>query len=243
MSVSPSITGFDLIKIVFRAADIFLNLVIDGARSSSHTTLRPSSSTAVIRASNFPSSINFREVTTVFTHAVLQQFTNERPPSEKFSIAGIFPIFWSEYIVTTPPREVGRSTPMLSPSMSAFFSTSSMRRTLVIKPLYVIGLCPWSQKILNFPPYCFLASRSTSKKGLSFTLAAREASSMIFSRALPAAAALLGPDRSSGTSIRVAGRIVMVTFEKKRRPGLCCMREKGVSSVPFMFIGRIFALV
>ena len=61
--------------------------------------------------------------------------------------------------------------------------------------------------------------------------------------ALPAAAALLGPDMSSGISICVAGRIVMVTLEKKRRPGLCWMREKGVSSVPFMFIGRIFAFV
>jgi len=48
--VIASLTGADLINIVLRAADTFLNLVIEDAWSSSHMTLSPASSTAAIRA-------------------------------------------------------------------------------------------------------------------------------------------------------------------------------------------------
>ena len=61
------------------------------------------------------------------------------------------------------------------------------------------------------------------------------------SSARPAAAVRFEPESPSGILSSLTGETVIVTFEKKRSPRLCWMREKGVFSVPLMCIGSIFA--
>ena len=63
------------------------------------------------------------------------------------------------------------------------------------------------------------------------------------SSARPAAAVRFEPESPSGILSSLTGETVIVTFEKKRSPRLCWMREKGVFSVPLMCIGSIFACV